>query len=220
MLRSLLSHFRAFLGDADHDKHHYKWDPARYFLFRLLLLTMGLHDSYNGKTVSLLPRFKTIIAEQRNSGIIPPTYEFIKRTLERCCRRPSFQKAAPIAALQDITNKRKRHSFGRKSQCTNESSQLASILGDNANVLGQLMIEDIRNFGNDTIDEPIVVVASSKHPLFANPPRKLQSMATQDNYPVHIVCEEDAFIQLPSRLLRNDLALYDNDLKDLLSSCT
>jgi hypothetical protein len=58
--------------------------------------------------------------------------------------------------------------------------KLVSILGDNANALGQLMIEDIRNFGKDTMDEQIVVVAvvvaSSKHSLFANLPRKLQSI--------------------------------------------
>jgi hypothetical protein len=38
-------------------------------------------DSYNGKTVSLLPRLKNI-AEKRNSGIIPTTYESVNRSAE------------------------------------------------------------------------------------------------------------------------------------------
>jgi hypothetical protein len=45
------------------------------------------------------------------------------------------------------------------------------------------------------MDELIVVVASSKHPFFANTPRNLQSMATQENYPVRIVWEDKHFIE-------------------------
>jgi hypothetical protein len=70
-----------------------------------------------------------------------------------------------------------------------ESKTLSSILDGNGYALGQLMIEDIQNLGI-AMDKQFVVVASSRHPLFVNPHRKLPAMAKKVNIPMWIRRED------------------------------
>jgi hypothetical protein len=69
-----------------------------------------------------------------------------------------------------------------------ESKTLSSVLDGSGYVQGQLMIEDMQHLGT-VMDEKIVVVASSGHPLFVNPHRKL---ADGERYHMLLMASETA----------------------------